>query len=71
MIPVKYGLRDANLVHDSRKKKPFHETDFSAPRNRGCVDGTRRGLRRGVGTVLEIATKGPEERLELVSVKHG
>ena len=25
----------------------------------------------GVGTVLEEATKGPKERLELVSVKHG
>lgn len=25
----------------------------------------------GIGTVLEVATKGPKERLELVSVKHG
>jgi hypothetical protein len=71
MIPVKYGLRDANLVHDCRKKGPFHEKDFSAPRNRGCVDGNRHILRRGVGTVLEVATRGPEQRLELVSVKHG
>jgi hypothetical protein len=25
----------------------------------------------GVGNVLEVATKGPKERLELIDVKHG